>query len=197
MALSSRDCFIRLDRKFDVEALHLDCSHWEFKGRYAHPTKYGVAYKKKVEYEAVPPELHIVQGKTRTDVLSWLPAELLNREDPEIVFIYVPPHESGAGMFAPHVDGFRIACVNFYVDDDEEVTRFYDYSGGGMIGIGEFSAKKGDCWVLNTTIPHSVSLSSTKPRRVVSVSFVDTPFHQLVQLLTTGATYVQETHAQD
>lgn len=196
MVLSSRNCFARLPITFDAPVIDDESRNWKLKGRYTKPTKYGVALGKDVEYQPVPPELYIVEGDIRKKILSWLPEEIVALEDPEIVFIYVPPHDSGDGMFAPHVDGFRVSCINFYVDSDSEETSFYDYSQGKLTASAAFSAKTGECWALNATIPHSVSLSKTQPRKVLSVSFVDTPFERLVEILSSaGVGNVQETCA--
>ena len=74
------------------------------------------------------------------------------------------------------------------------MTTFYNYDSGRINPAAAFSAESGECWALNAVIPHSVSLSKTKARSVISVSFVETKFDRLVELLlSSGIGNVQET----
>lgn len=181
MELSSRSCFWKLPKLFDVASLDYDTAHWRVKAKYEHPTKYGVAYKRKRDYTAVPPDAFVVTGAVYDKIVSWLPASVFKEETPEILYIELPAHAAGNGMFAPHIDNDRVCVVNFYADADGEVTTFFDYACGKMEELCSFSANINECWVLNPTIPHAVALSATKARKVFSVSFRTTSYDRVLK----------------
>jgi hypothetical protein len=122
------------------------------------------------------PELYFAQSEACDDALCWLPEEVKSLEPLEVVYLHVPAEPSGMGMLAPHVDGHRLSCVNFYLDADGERTAFYDYSRSNISEVASFVAKPGQAFLINAAVPHSVTISKGKPRIAISVSFRNTPF---------------------
>ena len=177
MALSSHDCFLELPEVSSDASIQVKLDPVMLKGRYAHHTKYSVALSKKRDFRAVVPELYFAQKDACAAAVSWLPEEVRRLEALEVVYLHVPAEPSGNGMLAPHIDGHRLCCVNFYLEADKERTTFYDYSRGDVSEAASFVAKPGQAFLLNAAVPHSVSLSRNKPRVAVSVSFKTTPFH--------------------
>jgi hypothetical protein len=185
----SHDFFSKL--AFSAPDIDIDVKKLELKGVYDKPTKYSVALSRYVDYTPIPPELYTVNGKDRYKILSVIPKTLIELEEPEVLLIHIPPCASDQGMFAPHVDGFRVASINFYLDSSGEVTTFYKYNKSKLMSVASFCAKKGEWWLLNSASPHSVSLSKDKSRNLISISFVKTKFEHIVATLqSSGSVYV-------
>ena len=193
MALSSHDCFLELPEVSSDASIQVRLDPAMLKGRYAHHTKYEVALSKKRNFRAVVPELYFAQQDACEAAIACLPDEVKALERLEVVYLHVPPEPSGNGMLAPHIDGHRLCCVNFYLEADGERTTFYDYSRGDVSEAASFVAKPGQTFLINAAVPHSVSLSRSKPRIAVSVSFKTTPFHVVRDtFLKAFGNYVQE-----
>ena len=80
-------------------------------------------------------------------------------------------------MIPPHIDSFRVCTINYYLKANGETTKYYKYKPNGSINeVDSFCARTGDCWILDTTIPHSVELIPGKTRSVLGVSFLNTSF---------------------
>lgn len=80
--------------------------------------------------------------------------------------------ESG-GAKIPHTDAWSVA-LNYYIDAGQEITTFYDnptnhritctdtpgldtYDPDQLIPAATFCAVSGDCYLLNTQVPHDVT----------------------------------------
>ena len=193
MALSSHDCFLELPTTGGVPNIQVSLDPNLLKGIYRNYTKYGVALAKKKRYRYVVPELYFAQKDACAAAISWLPEEVRRLEELEVIYIYVPAEPVEDGMLAPHIDGHRLCCVNFYVEADGERTTFYEYNRGDICEAAGFVAKPGQAFLINAAVPHSVSLSQNKPRVAVSVSFKTTPFHVVRDtFLKAFGNYVQE-----
>ena len=88
-------------------------------------------------------------------------------------------------MLAPHVDGVRVTAINIYSNTNGERTCFYTYAAGGDIQeVGSFVAKDGDIWLMDVSKPHAVELKVGKNRRVLTLSFITTPFDVVRKVLS-------------
>jgi hypothetical protein len=140
--------------------LHMNHSKWQ---------KYGLSLKKDVDYD-----------KIKSEVLSTIPKELLNIEIPHVWYLEVTGSDDITTMVPPHIDSFRICTINYYINTNGETTHYYNYESGVIKEIDSFCSNDNECWILNTTIPHSVKLIPNKTRSIIGVSFLVTPFEKVI-----------------
>jgi len=174
------NCFKQIDVKIkfngslsDIKSdLHMTHDKWQ---------KYGLTLKKKENYEASIATTYEVTDQVKSYVLSKIPTELLQLETPKVWYLEVTGTNKSTTMVPPHIDTFRICTINFYINTNGETTKFYEYKSGTIIDeIGEFCAKDNECFILNTTVPHSVKLMSEKKRSVIGASFIKTPYEKVI-----------------
>ena len=139
--------------------------------------KYGLALKKTTSYEAAVASTYEVSSDIKDKILSTIPDKLFELETPKVWFLEVEGLNNDVSMIPPHIDSFRVCTINYYLKANGETTKYYNYKpNGSMDEVSSFCAKTGDCWILDTTIPHSVELIPGKTRSVLGVSFLNTPF---------------------
>ena len=151
--------------------LHMSHSKWQ---------KYGLSLKKDVDYDAAIANTFEVSDKIKSEVLSKIPAELLNIEVPHIWYLEVTGSDNLKTMIPPHIDSFRICTINYYINTNDESTHYYNYEPGVVKEIESFTSKENECWILNTTIPHSVKLIPGKTRSILGASFLNTPYDKVI-----------------
>jgi hypothetical protein len=163
--------FVGLDEGNLKNSTHMVHDKWQ---------KYGLALKKTVEYEAAITTTYNISPDLESAILSTIPVDLLELEIPKAWYLEVSGSTNSNLMIPPHVDKFRICTINYYMEASGEVTHYYDYqSKGNICEIDSFCAKQDECWILNTDIPHAVSLLPEKTRRILGVSFVHTSFEKV------------------
>lgn len=171
---------LKLDISFDDAGLkhnlHRTHDRWQ---------KYGVALKRSTNYVPAIATTYNVSESIYSVVVENIPGHVLALEKPVVWYLEV---DGGSDietpiLIPPHVDDFRICTINFYLEASGEITTFHHYDKGAMREVGSFSAKNGDCWILNTTVPHSVKLTPGKKRRVLGVSFLRTPYSTVSSFL--------------
>ena len=173
------NCFKQIDIKIklngslaDIKSeLHMSHSKWQ---------KYGLSLKKDVDYDAAIANTFEVSEQTKSDILSAIPTELLNIEVPHIWYLEVTGGVDNKTMVPPHIDSFRICTINYYISTNGETTQYYNYESSGMKEINSFCSKDKECWILNTTIPHSVKLVPGKKRTILGASFLNTPYDKVI-----------------
>lgn len=160
---------------FDIKNLktdlHMSHSKWQ---------KFGLSLKNKEDYDAAVARTYEVSDEIKMLVLSKIPKDLLDLETPHVWYLEVTGTNDETTMIPPHIDKFRICTVNYYINTSGETTYYYQYKSGIMEELGSFCANTNECWVLNTTIPHSVKLNVGQTRKVIGVSFLKTPFEKVV-----------------
>ena len=156
------------DLKSDLHMIH---SKWQ---------KYGLSLKKDVDYDAAIANTFEVSDQIKSSVLEMIPKDLLDIEVPNIWYLEVTGTDDDKTMVPPHIDNFRICTINYYLQTNGETTHYYNYVSGDMEEICSFCAKTNECWILNTTIPHSVKLLTGKTRSVIGASFINTPFEKVI-----------------
>jgi hypothetical protein len=176
--------FIKIDIKFEVDEVDTNSNNLEMHSEYSVPQKYGIALKKNFDFVSVPNATYEISKKDKSKVLKHLPRSLLDIEVPEVWILNIKPADTyGPTMLAPHVDKVRKCCINVYVDTHEEKTSYYDYTAGKITEIGSFVAKDGECWALDSNKPHSVLLSPPHIRQAISISFINTPYEEVIKHL--------------
>ena len=142
--------------------------------------KYGLSLKKQVDYEAAFARTFEVSDQIKSSILEMIPKDLLDIEVPHIWYLEVTGTDDTKTMVPPHIDSFRICTINYYLKANGETTHYYNYESGDMEEIDSFCARTNECWILNTTIPHSVKLLSGETRSVIGASFIQTPFEKVI-----------------
>ena len=146
--------------------------------------KYGLSLKKQVDYDAAIANTFEVSDKIKSEVLSTIPKELLSIEIPHVWYLEVTGSDDITTMVPPHIDSFRICTINYYINTNGESTHYYSYKSGVIKEIESFSSKDNECWILNTTIPHSVNLISGKTRSILGASFLNTPYEKVISFFS-------------
>ena len=155
--------------------LHMSHSKWQ---------KYGLSLKKDIDYDAAIASTFEVSEEIKSEVLSKIPTELLNIEVPHIWYLEVTGTGDDKTMIPPHVDSFRICTINYYINTNGESTHYYNYEPGVVKEIEHFCSKDNECWILNTTIPHSVKLIPGKTRSILGASFLNTPYEKVISFFS-------------
>jgi hypothetical protein len=180
----SFNCFKKVngDYSIDVQSikdlksdLHMSHSKWQ---------KYGLSLKKDVDYDAAIANTFEVSDKIKSEVLSKIPTELLNIEIPHVWYLEVTGSDDITSMIPPHIDSFRICTINYYISTNGETTQYYNYEPGIVKEIESFCSKDNECWILNTTIPHSVKLIPRKTRSILGASFLNTPYEKVISFFS-------------
>lgn len=158
------------------DSIHMTHYKWQ---------KYGLALKKKTDYQAAVASTYEVSPEIQNTILSTIHDDLLRIEVPKVWFLEVEGSTDNVSMIPPHIDSFRVCTINYYLKANGETTKYYNYKPNGSIEeVDSFCAKTGDCWILDTTIPHSVELIPGKTRSVLGVSFLNTPFNKVASFFS-------------
>lgn len=175
----------KLDLNFDFFGVEVDANNLRTICEYKEPQKYGLALRKMIDFISVPNSTYELKEEDKHKILAGLPKSLLDVEVPEVWVLNIQPTESDeTTMLAPHVDKVRKCCINIYVDTHGERTSYYEYRAGKLEEKYSFVAKDGECWALDSEKPHSVLLSPPHIRKAISISFVHTPYSEIIKHLT-------------
>ena len=176
--------FTKLNLKFELDGINTDARNLEMHAEYSVPQKYGIALKKNFNFVSVPNSTYEIAAEDKQQVLKQMPKALLDIETPEVWILNIKPADTqDPTMLAPHVDKVRKCCINVYADTHGEKTTYYEYNAGKIKEIGSFVANNGECWALDSDTPHSVLLSPPHIRRAISISFINTPYLQVMEHL--------------
>ena len=178
--------FTKLDMSLDTSGVFTDPAALRCNGEYLRQQKYGVALLRKKSFSSVPNKSYVASDEDAERLIAQLPQRLLNIEVPKVwvLDMQTPAHEPEV-MLAPHVDGVRVTAINIYSNTNGERTCFYTYAAGGEIQeVGSFVAKDGDIWLMDVSKPHAVELKPGKNRRVLTLSFITTPFDVVRKVLS-------------
>jgi hypothetical protein len=174
----------KLNINFDIDGIDTDAGNLEMHAEYSRPQKYGLALSKIFSFVSVPNATYEIKAEDKKHILKHIPKSLLEIEVPEVWVLNIKPADTQeTTMLAPHVDKVRKCCINIYVDPHGERTTYYEYANGKISEIGSFVAQHGECWALDSDRPHSVLLAPPHTRRAISISFIHTPFHRVMEHL--------------
>lgn len=180
-----KEHFEKLKLCVDSSVVNTSASELTPKGEYVAWQKYGVAYKKANDFTPTPNASFYLKGPDAAYILGQLPPKLVAVETPEVWLLQAEAQEcEGRVMLPPHVDRVRQCSINIYFKTFGEKTAYYEYSpGGSIVEVAHFTAKDGDVYFLNSNKPHSVELINGKPRELISVSFISTPYETVAKIL--------------
>jgi hypothetical protein len=174
----------KLNIKFDIDGIDTDAGNLERHAEYSRPQKYGLALSKMFSFVSVPNATYEIKAEDKKHILMHIPQSLLEIEVPEVWVLNIKPADTQeTTMLAPHVDKVRKCCINIYVDPHGEKTTYYEYMNGRIKEIGSFVAEHGECWALDSDRPHSVLLTPPYIRRAISISFINTPYEEVIKHL--------------
>ena len=176
----------KLNLRLDASDIVADASSLAFIKEHNEPQKYGVRLGKIRNFKSVPSKTYMIRPEDAAKVLATLPTELLAVEVPEVWLLYIKPDETSlASMLAPHKDIVRLCGINYYLETHGERTVYYNYeSGGKLTEVGSFIAQAGECYVMDVDEPHAVELTPNYVRQMISVSFIHTPYAEVVKHLS-------------
>lgn len=118
-------------------------------------------------------------------LLSLLPPAVLALEKPFVFMLDLIAEDYANPILPAHTDLNKTCGINMYLETNGEVTKFYswDKETKQAIQTEQFNAEAGDCWLMDTTVPHSVDLVRNKRRRLLTFSFVKTPYKTVLEAL--------------
>lgn len=174
-------------RYFKKLGLHIDASVAADTGRldlqnvFYRWQKYGLRLKRDRDYEAVANNQFRLSPEDEAAVVAKLPASLVAIESPEVWVFNGKPLTDNSPMLAPHRDLVRLCGVNVYFETHGERTIFYQYQDGDLTEEESFTATDGECYVLDVDQPHAVELVPGCTRKLMSISFIKTPYAEVVK----------------
>lgn len=169
--------FKKLSLMLDVASVNKEVDLLRGHGAYTAWQKYGIAYKRRVDFNAATNASYHLDERDKLQIVQQLPKGLLEVEVPDVWLLHAKAESyEGRVMLPPHVDGVRQCSINVYFKTNGEKTAYYEYRNGGNIDeVASFVAQPGDVYLLNSDKPHSVEVNG-EPRQSVSISFITTPY---------------------
>lgn len=166
---------VRLDNYFDLSLVNI--KDVKFHRTFSRRQPYNRALEEK--YEAIPTSTYVLPEDVTSHLLTQLPQEVLDVEVPQIYILTMEASDAPHPVLAAHVDLNRSCGINIYIETNGEITHFYDWdkSTKTLSEIERFVANTDECWLMDTQIPHSVSLVTGKQRSMLTFSFVKTPYY--------------------
>jgi len=138
--------------------------------------------------------------KVKNDVEEYLysiiPEPL--RESAELMCCSI----TGPGLAVPHIDFGVMSKINYYFGNDNSITNFHKLKNGDnniiypgeergriynlddLYTTGHFVANQYDAYILNVSEIHSVRILSRETRWMLTYSFSDVPYSELIKLLS-------------
>jgi hypothetical protein len=130
------------------------------------------------KYTSTPTEILSISNTIIESTLSLLPQSIFDIELPKVFLIRVASIDVDFPVLPAHVDYNRTCGINFYIEASGETTHYYNWDNNDkkLTEIAQFCAEQGDCWLLDTSIPHSVTLKPKQQRLILTISFTHTSF---------------------
>ena len=109
---------------------------------------------------------------------------------------------TGIGLLQPHIDHGITCCVNYYIQSNSCTTTFYKklqsstasvcygkttanlYNIEELVELGSFNANDGDCYLLNVSEIHSVTIPKTGVRKFLTFNWFDRSYEEIKESLT-------------
>ena len=114
--------------------------------------------------------------------IDQLPSELLAQERPYVIILELPAFETDNPVLPAHRDYNKTCGINLYLEANGEKTTFYNWNRQTRQCdyVEEFCASTGELWIMNTDVPHSVTLVSKKARSMLSFCFTKMKYEQVL-----------------
>ena len=169
--------FLKLDWKapFGAEMARCATLHHQFNNKQK--------YNKHLpdEYTSVPTESLSLPEAFASQAIAVTPAAIKGLEIPQVFLIRMAATDALKPVLPAHVDYHRTCGINFYLEAGGEITHYYDWDQASrtLQETASFEASQGDCWLIDTSIPHSVSLKPNQQRLILTLSFTKASFAQV------------------
>jgi hypothetical protein len=169
--------FLKLDWKvpFGVEIAQCATLHHQFSKKQK--------YNKHLpdEYTSVPTESLSLPETFASQAIAVVPAAIRGLEIPQAFLIRMAATDASKPVLPAHVDYNRTCGINFYLEADGETTHYYDWNQTSrtLQEKASFEASQGDCWLIDTSIPHSVTLKPNQQRLILTLSFTKASFAEV------------------
>jgi hypothetical protein len=123
-----------------------------------------------------------------SDFVSQLPEALVAIEWPSVFLLELPALEADDPVLPAHIDINKTCGINVYMDTHGEVTKFYQWSKDSRQSeyVEEFCADRGDVWLMDTSVPHSVDMVPNKSRRMLTFSFTKAKYAEVLSCFATN-----------
>ena len=133
------------------------------------------------EYTSVPTESLSLPEAFASQAIAVTPAAIKGLEIPQVFLIRMAATDALKPVLPAHVDYHRTCGINFYLEAGGETTHYYDWNQTSrtLQETASFEASQGDCWLIDTSIPHSVSLKPNQQRLILTLSFTKASFAQV------------------
>lgn len=122
------------------------------------------------------------------DFVSQLPEALVAIEWPSVFLLELPALAADDPVLPAHVDINKTCGINVYMNTHGEVTKFYQWSKDSRQSeyVEEFCADRGDVWLMDTSVPHSVDMVPNKSRRMLTFSFTKAKYAEVLSCFATN-----------
>lgn len=119
------------------------------------------------------------------DFVSQLPSILLQNEIPSIQVLKIPASQIPNPVVAAHIDIGRKCAINVYLKTAGEITIFYTWNKQQKKSYFQesFCSNTGETWLMNSTVPHSVTLVPNTERVILTFSFKKTKYEEIIECL--------------
>ncbi len=127
--------------------------------------------------------------------LLQLPQKLLSLESPRVAFLKIPASNVSDPVIAAHVDlpyrnesrAYRRRCViNFFYNWSSEVVNFYkwDRELKQSLLVETCTPSQNECWLMNTSVPHSANLIPNKEASILSFAFEKLCYEEVLNVFS-------------
>jgi hypothetical protein len=168
---------MQIQNRFDLSSL--DAATPVFHRIYSKRQKYNRELDE--SYTLIPTSTYSLSDDVIFELIKQIPPSVLEIEVPQVFILQMEASDAQRPVLGAHVDFNRSCGINVYLEASGEITHYYHWNGETKTLEEEerFVAKTGDCWLMDTSVPHSVSLVPGKQRKMLTFSFVSATYDQI------------------
>lgn len=132
-------------------------------------------------YTLIPTATYSLPDAVVAQLVEQLPQAVRDVEVPKVFILQMEASDAQRPVLGAHVDFNRSCGINVYLEANGEITHYHTWNNETqtLAEDEQFVAEAGDCWLMDTTVPHSVSLVPGKQRRMLTFSFVSARYEQI------------------
>lgn len=137
------------------------------------------------KYTLVPTTTYSLPDDVISKLIKQLPNGVLEIEVPQVFILKMEASDGPLPVLGAHVDFNRSCGINIYLEASGEITHYYNWNADdkALKEEEQFTAREGDCWLMDTSVPHSVSLVTGKRRSMLTYSFVKASYQQIKEAM--------------
>lgn len=172
---------MQIQNRFDLSLLNAVAP--VFHRTYSKRQKYNKDIDNK--YDLVPTSTYTIPDNVILNLINQLPKAVLDIEIPQVFILRMDASKASLPTLAAHVDFNRSCGINIYIEANGERTHYYDWDNETktLTETESFVANSNDCWLMDTQVPHSVSLVTGKQRSMLTYSFVKAPYKKIKEAI--------------